>query len=58
MRFRQREKSDKKEDSEVEDLVQVALKSEINLLEVREKILGAFKVRNCQFDDAVGRTLI
>lgn len=44
MRFYQRENNKGDKPLDVEDLVQVALKSEINLLEIREKILGTFKI--------------
>ena len=43
MRFHQKEVK-KEDESDVEDLVQIALKSEINFLDGREKILGMFKV--------------
>lgn len=44
MRFYQRENTKGNAPPDVEDLVQVALKSEIKFLERREKILGSFKV--------------
>jgi len=47
MRFHQSFLSEKSH--EVEDIVQVALKSEIKMLDQREKVLNAYKVTRINF---------